>query len=407
MTRLTRRIEAALRAKEPTAEALASDDLAPAPGNNRSRHPADTRRSGGTNRAIASGTLGTRRAGRPERPVARRIPSWEELSAAVGQGLVDDLQRALASFPGAKPLDASRATRRFFLTLAERRHSSDRSLLKSLQASSSGQTIDIGPVLAALIAAFEEWMAGAVHSGALRATTMEGYAAALAHTLERLGTLPDRSYPKFTRREVRIPGGEGEARSLGSLDWPEFEGRSTTVRERLGLDTVRGLAFEAFARYEALFRFGQETLTRDDPPEGVDADAWRMVKRLLEEEHASWLGRGHSLFHPSAPKTARRLEIMPTLASRDVWLRAGVPSELSSQLFPQRKNQGRYRFLGWLCSACLGPTRLATIAMQTILCCDTGWNKQPIVDLHREPFLLRTDNEVGIATSAFVYSFKS
>ncbi|WP_144243586.1 hypothetical protein [Azospirillum argentinense] len=249
-----------------------------------------------------------------------------------------------------------------------------------------------------LASAVNRWIGAMSRAPNTAAHTVRGYAYTAANTLEALGALPDRRYPQYMHSLVSVPRAVGKISTLGRLQWPEFEGvNGIAARERLGLSLVRQAAVAEFDRHERFFRFGQDVLAGRATMS--QADGTSGIPTLLEAERRSWETTGRSQFDPVNEVSPEIAALLAELRDIRIWEAAGLS-------IGSRMAMLKDFVLHNVALMCCGPTFHASMMVAVVFCCDTGWNRQPILGLPRDPFIFRTRSECGIATSAFVESFK-
>jgi len=350
---------------------------------------------------------------RVERPSANKQhtgeanPNWSGLAQHFGDPLIEDVRRAIAAFDtGKKAREADRAVRHFLQFLENDSATASNVLTMELVGGGSGVERPGDGALGRIVGALQRWQTAQVTVTRFKPLTIAGYAALIASTFEALGALSDRRYPRFLRRMVTIPDGEGRTRSLGELDWPELEGLQGAARERRALELVRAEGLAEFERAYALFRFGRRIMAEEEAGDGVDPEAWKAVRDCLLRDRKSWTVHGRSFIDSRNGRLANPTALLSRLTDRTVWERAGLEHGVARRLFPSRVALGRLRAFGAVVVSCLGPSWSATTAATTVLCCDTGWNRQPMLDLPRDPFVFTSRSEVGLASGVFMASFK-
>jgi hypothetical protein len=324
-------------------------------------------------------------------------PTWDEISSKFGMRLVEDIQTVLAAKlkPG-EIVAESLGIRHFLGWLSDDTRSPAKNLVHIFSRGSADGVSDLQSVQL-IVQAMERWFSEAPHRKGMTPLTVTGYGRRASHAIELLGEMPERHYPPFQRRLVSIPKLPGKIETLGSLGWPEIESLIGAAREKRALSMVREAALLEFERTELVFRFGLEVLSGQEG--GRDPEARALVREFLEAERLSWQKTGRSQFHPENSLHPDVARIKKKLGDRSIWRDAGLnidgTGRLKSHEFPT------------LALACLGATRQSTAMVVTVFACDTGWNRQPILDLPRQPFVFETKDQCGIATAAFAESFKT
>jgi len=340
-----------------------------------------------------------RRAGR--RGAAETSVSWDMVQAAYGGSLAADARRVAEEGSG---WDV--ASRRFLCWLAAGGHKRS-ALLIRVFAGDKVHAVNHAQVSQMILSALGDWTAELAASVRFRPLTVANHGRSMAAALERLGEMPGRPLLRFQRRAMSMPTVMSVTHSLASLAWPEAEGLEGASRERRCLDLVREAALQEFGAREAWFLFGRSVLSADGPPAGVDGPAWAAVKTLLTTEDRSWSANGRSQFYRSRDRSDEVRPLCDMLVDQGTWLRAGLPPAAAHMApWGSRKGYQEQNLLSGIAISCLGATNGATWPAMIAFCCDTGWNQQPMQDLPAEPFLMRTDTECGLATAAFVASYK-
>ena len=345
-------------------------------------------------------TVGTR----PKSPVA---PSWSDLGILLGSETIADVQRAIAAHPAQERSSSHGTTiRHFFGWLTKDTHEATHAVIASLRAGEpdAARNHRAAQMLTHLM---ERYTEEAKSKRFWTLSTISDYGSRAGDVLQWLGELPDRDYPRFRRQSVSFPKHAGKVPCLGALAWPEIEHLSGVQRERRAMELVRAAALDNFTGLEALFIFGQSLLETDVPPVGVNTADWHFLKAFLELEIKSWANTGRSQFDKHGAMIQDIPGTMERLGSWKTWASAGLQSETVKSLFRQPKRQGRFRSIAGVVLACIGPTRNCLVAATVVFCCDTGWNKQPILTLPRKPVVLRTSSTSSIASSVFLSSFKN
>lgn len=351
-----------------------------------------------------------RRVERPsahKRPTGEANPGWPGLAEHFGERLIEDFRRTIATFgTGKKAMKADMPVRLFLQFLAKDSATASNVLTTELVEGGVGAERPGDGALGRIVGALQRWQTAAATVTRFKPITIAGYAALIAQTFESLGALSDRCYPRFTRRMIIIPDGEGWTRSLGELDWPELEGLQGAARERRALDLVRAEGLAEFEHAYALFRFGRRIMAEKQAGVGVDPEAWKAVRDCLLRDRESWAVRGRSFIDARNGRLENPTALLSRMVDRMIWERAGLEPGVARRLFPSPVAHGRLRAFGAVLVSCLGPSWSATAAATTVLCCDTGWNPQPMLDLPSEPFVFVTRSEVGLASGVFMASIK-
>jgi len=320
------------------------------------------------------------------------------VQAAYGGSLAADV-RQIAK----EGCDWDVAARRFFCWLAAGKHGRSALLIQVL-AGAEVHMVTHAQASQMILSALADWTTELAASRRLRPLTVSNHGRSMAAILERLGEMPGRPLLRFQRRTMTMPTPMAITHSLGSLTWPEAEGLEGATRERRCLNMVREAALQEFSAREAWFLFGRSVLSSDGPPNGADGPAWAAVKTLLTAEDRFWSTKERSQFCQSGDCPDEVRSLVDVLLDQGTWLGAGLPLA-AAHVIPWGARH-KQKLLSGMAISCLGATTGATWPAMVVFCCDTGWNHQPMRDLPAEPFLMRTDTECGLATSAFVASYK-
>ena len=335
-------------------------------------------------------------------------PSWDAIAEVFGERLVADAKRVVAA--NARPKEArsfETAFRQCLGWIASARTVGQPTDTLVTSMSGRGEPgLSDAQYVQLVVGVMNLWIGHIQKARIFKAKTVEGYGSRAAKVFEWLGNLGDARYPPFQSRLVPMQSTPGDVPSLGRAGWLELDGLKGAARERRALGLARADAVRQFRSHEAVFLFGQSVLRAEAPPPGVEPSAWWSLKALLEAERRSWRETGHSMFSPTGAAATVERPPYHGLLFPQGWLDAGFPPTVT---VPNGRWPGRLQpqTVWALLCACLGATRQATVSVMTVFCCDTGWNKQTIFDLPRHPFVFQTREERGIATAAFVSSFKN
>jgi len=332
------------------------------------------------------------------------LKKWDELELIYGEALRQCVCGVIEV--SAKPDEADRSLRHLLGFLATQAGLSDSAFA--------------APIIAALIGKrdpnfadpqYVQAIASALrklHShllGHYSGTTATGYSAAAARLLETLGNRGDSRFAPFERRLVTFPEHTSETLSLAELEWPETVGLSGAEAERRALELMRNDAVTRFEVFERRFETGQRIVGEQSPPPDCPPDAWLALKTLIGTEQQHWLRTGRSQFDPIHSCSDEVTNLMDRICSLETWLSAGGPCFIDgSSATEERIDPFSLRRMTL---ECLGPTIGATLAVMIVLCVDSGWNRQSIIELPRNPYLFSTKSEVALASSAFISSFKA
>ncbi|MBB2780279.1 UNVERIFIED_ORG: hypothetical protein GGE55_001661 [Rhizobium esperanzae] len=211
-----------------------------------------------------------------------------------------------------------------------------------------------------------------------------------------MGTIEGRTYPIVEAEFFRPPyHQDAPGHSLGELDWPEFTGLPQVARDQAALNLVIGQALADFNALYATYQFGQ-ALVACEPDPGTPAG---QICRLLQENRACWLKHTRPRFEMTWDEEFRR--VVDPATARTTWEMAGFPN---AEALPSRISQPK---LSLMVLNCLGASVAMTQCVKALFCAETGWNKQTIDDLQRNPNLIRTDRGLSLCNEVFFSQFKT
>lgn len=336
------------------------------------------------------------------------VKTWDELAIVFGEQCVSDFQKTInEKSPKPSRTNSFRIGIRHFMhwlcvdgSAAARR---------TVNLFSEGQgDLDDAQSVGLLVSAFNRWQETYGKAAGLTPLSVRNYAIRAAEVLDWMGSESEGRYPPFRRNFVSISHVTGNVQTLGGLGWPEMDGLKGVAAERKALSMVKEAAMAEFVALEKLFQFGQNVLASHRPETDVDPEAWQMVKTIIETERNSWLKGGQSQFNLEWQISDEVVPLLSTLKRRETWIAAGLPQDVADILMPADRPGGRsLGAISVFLLGCLGPTRWTTSLALAILTCEIGWNRQPILDLPRDPFLYRSRSECGLVSSAFLQSFKA
>ncbi|WP_141402042.1 hypothetical protein [Rhizobium subbaraonis] len=277
---------------------------------------------------------------------------------------------------------------RSFLTWLQRRSGKDAVFVRSLF---NGAAEPTSTALARIHQLAKKWVSALEAGGKLSPGSITHYARRLRWALRLLGERFPKRFPTvpkgFLKRKEHVSGNH---ESLGDQDWPELEGLTGAARERAALNTVRREALAHFEELEKLFWFGQDLISSETPPDSIgDPNAWIAVK-----------GRIQNALDTGSNRRERSGLGSGSISDPQVWRDAGLDVDVS------RRRPLVLRRVSKLVDFCLAPTLDLCHLVAVIFCCATGWNRQPIFDIARDPFLLETRNKIGVTTASFFSEMK-
>ncbi|MBB2685209.1 UNVERIFIED_ORG: hypothetical protein GGD47_002797 [Rhizobium etli] len=246
--------------------------------------------------------------------------------------------------------------------------------------------------------AIEAWQNSLLDLKIWKSSSVRGQRQHLLDAIARYRQIDEDAFPLIDPRLMPL-GAHRDTKghvALGELDWPEFDGVEPGRRDAVGIATLRSAALQVFERYENIFKFGQSILHDPHPP--AQNSIWHDVRALIEEEIESWTKNRHSQF--SKPWGESKSEVIRSLSDPTVWNDLGLDITFDKEAL-------NFSTVADLIVGCVGPTYRLSQAIQTIFCCDTGWNRQPIQYLPVHPFAFRTDYEVFLGSKSALGSFKN
>lgn len=237
----------------------------------------------------------------------------------------------------------------------------------------------------------KKWISLLESEGTLKSGSITHYANRLRRTLGLLSAKYPWRFPAvpkgFLKRKETSPENH---ESLGDQDWPELEGLKGAARERAALNIVRKEALAYFEELETLFWFGHDLLTSAEPPATTeDPKAWRALQGRVKNA----VKTGHNRRERSGPGSA-------SIVDPNLWRAAGLKIDVD------RRMPLVLRRVGKLIDFCLAPTLDLCHLVAVIYCCATNWNRQPIFDMARKPFVFENNNKVGVTTASFLSEMK-
>jgi len=365
--------------------------------------PVPSSTSSAISQTNASHATATQIASGSKKRAKQAAPAWSTLQKAYGTQLIKDVQSVLARSVVAP--DVPRGFRHFLHLLAIWRGQPSRAFAATFVDALKGQwpeaLTDPGYVQI-VVSALNLFNAELVktYSG----KTACNYCSGTARLFELLGRSGDRRFAPFERKLVTFPAYEGDTASLADLGWGEIAGKKGAEAERCSLQLVRESAVQKFEMYERRFEIGQRIIRSEAPPPKVNRKAWSAIKTLVEHERLSWQRSGRSQFDPQGEIAREVRDVMDRLLSPATWRAAGC-----SDMLDRSRGTGdsiNPLNLPNMALELLGATTKATRALMVAFCVDTGWNRQSIEELPRNPYVFSTVDGVAIASSTFIVSFK-
>ncbi|WP_075292029.1 hypothetical protein [Pararhizobium arenae] len=319
------------------------------------------------------------------------VPTWQEVREKLDNPVIAKLEEIVGS--GHKTAGA----KRFFGWVA----TSDTSEAEWMRAyvANDNRDVDSHATLGAIRSAILCWVDGLQKIGVWKSGSIRAQRDHLLKALNKLREFDPESFPKIDPRTMPMGSHHdgGNYTSLGTLDWPEFEGVEPERRDAVALALLRKAALEVFERYEKIFHFGQCVLN-NECSWVKNKKAVKTLKRLIVDEIRSWETNGRSQFSMtwSVPLADR----IDQLKDAEIWRGFGLDIQTSQDVL-------NYTTVADTVLACIGPTFRANQAVQVIFCTDTGWNRQPIQGLPKQPYAFRTSSSVLLGSEQVLANFKN
>jgi hypothetical protein len=317
------------------------------------------------------------------------IPTWFEIRKNLKYRIVEQISDLVGS--GTKATGA----RRFFAWVAAAA-TEDAQWMKSYLANDDRDVHDLATIRR-VHRCIAGWTTALLKTNKWKSTSVRAQRGHLLTAIDRLREIDESSFPLIDPRLMPLGAHKDSRgrRSLGELDWKEFEHLDPSKRDATGIAILRAAALQIFERYEKIYAFGQRILNQPAPAENT---AQHHIRRLIDDEITSWSIHGYSQFSQSWGE--EKSEIIASLASPAVWQDLGLDIEFET-------DQLQFTLVADLILSCIAPTYRLNQAIQTIFCCDTGWNRQPIQYLPAQPFAYRTDKEIFIGSNRILASLKN
>lgn len=317
-----------------------------------------------------------------------QIPTWIEIRKKLKYRLVEQISDLVGS--GTK----TTGVRRFFAWVAAS-GTEDAEWMKRYLANDNRDVDDLATVRR-VHRCIASWTTALLETKIWKSTSVRQQRTHLLTAIDRLREIDENSFPLIDPRLMPLGAHKDSTgrRALGELDWKEFENLDPSRRDATGIDILRSAALDIFKRHEKIYAFGHRILHEPAPTQNA---AWHHIRTLIEYEIMSWSTHGYSQFSQSWDE--EKSEVIASLTSPAVWQDLGIDIEFET-------DQLTYTLVADLILSCIAPTYRLNQAIQTIFCCDTGWNRQPIQYLPLQPFAYRTDNEIFIGSNRVLASLK-
>lgn len=318
------------------------------------------------------------------------IPTWEEIKEDLKCELADRFGDMVGS--GVKTAGA----RRFFgwLASAENEHA----IWMKEFVTDGNKDVTEPRTIRRVHQAIETWQNSLLDLKIFQSSSVRGQRQHLLDAIARYRQIDEDAFPLIDPKLMPL-GAHRDTKNhtaLGELDWPEFDGVEPSLRDAVGIATLRSAALQVFERYEKIFKFGQSILHDLNPP--TQNSIWWDVRTLIEEEIDCWTQNRRSQF--STPWSEAKRDVIRPLSDPSVWRDLGLDIQFD-------KDGLTFTHVADIIVGCVGPTYRLNQAIQTIFCCDTGWNRQPTQYLPVHPFAFRTDTEAFLGSKSALGSFKN
>ncbi|MBY5590227.1 hypothetical protein HFO49_22515 [Rhizobium leguminosarum] len=249
-------------------------------------------------------------------------------------------------------------------------------------------------------AALEAWCDEAEESG-LSGNTIRSYRQNALACLEQVGQDPTSKFPAVSTKAVRYTKKyhvSGRP-SIAALNWHELSNLPKAQQDAAGLKLVHSTSMATFESEEQFFHVGQAILS--DKPQKKDSYHRESLtlKRLIASELSYWKKHTKSQFSERWTESIHQAHA--EVGSFETWKALGFPIAADKVGIMSHLEFGTHVI------KCFSPSLVALHSAQLVFCCDTGWNKQPIIDLGLEPHVFETEGEVRIGSERVLQSFKT
>lgn len=319
------------------------------------------------------------------------VPTWQEVRATFDNPVVAKLEELVGS--GKKTAGA----KRFFGWVATS-DTSEAAWMRNYVANDN-RDIESHATLGAIRGAILRWVDGLQEIGVWKSGSIRAQRDHLLRALEQLREFDPGSFPKIDPRSMPMGAHHdgGNYTALGNLDWPEFDGIESERRDAVALALLRSAALEVFERYEKIYHFAQSVLN-DECSWVKSKRAVKTLRKLIKDEIRSWEAIGRSQF--SVTWSEALTNRIDQLRDPEIWRGFGLDIQSS-------KDTLAHTTVADIVLACVGPTFRANQAVQVIFCADTGWNRQPIQGLPKDPYAFRTASSILLGSEQVLANFKN
>lgn len=320
-----------------------------------------------------------------------QIPTWRQVRQYFDHPIMAKLEDIVGSS------NKTAGAKRFFGWVA----SSDaeearwmRQFIRNNERNASDPTA-AGSVRAAML----RWIESFREINSMKSGSVRSLRDSALRAMDKVREVDPESFPRIDPRSMPMGSHHdaGNYIALGNLEWLEFADVEPERRDAVALSLMRNSALEVFDRYENIFEFGQRLL-RGDVTDVKHGRSAKVLQRLIADEVRSWQKRGRSQFGTTWSKSlSNRIN---RLKDPKVWRSFGIEplfeaSPLASTVVAD------------LVIACVGPTYRLNQAVQIVFCTDTGWNRQPIQELPRQPYAFRTKSALVLGSHRVLMNFKN
>ena len=241
-------------------------------------------------------------------------------------------------------------------------------------------------------------------SKAFATTTINGMMRNCSHLFEHLSELPNRNYPHFSRRYKKFTHVPTRSGSLADLSIPGTENLTGAARLRASMSVICAVAMDVVEKHASHFKAAERL--RSGKITGnlseKERSACEAIAAVIRAELRSLDSTGKSQFSKSGVRSNSKAveKAMILMENPATWRHAGV-----GELVPDVASLDFVQIMS-LVRCSIGATQAPVVAAKIVFCCDTGWNRQSIEDIPREPYQFRLVDEVGVACASFVEVFK-
>ncbi|MDX0890432.1 hypothetical protein GOE07_05855 [Sinorhizobium medicae] len=251
----------------------------------------------------------------------------------------------------------------------------------------------------------EQCESALTRSRAFAPTSVTGWMRGCCYVFEHMSELPNRSYPRFSRRYKKFTHVPVEGSTIADLDFPPTRSLTGAAKLRASMQVVSDAAMDVVRRHASFFKAAapmREGRMAAELPKSARA-ACAAISAVVRAEIRSFEETGHSQFTTSGVRTNSKSvdDSMKLLESPATWREAGL-----GELVPDVGSLAFHQIAA-LVMSCIGATHQAIMAAKIVFCCHTGWNRQSIEDIPSEVYQFRLVDGAGVASASFVSVFKN